>query len=98
MEPERHPRRAYDKDGTILPPATVASTKAHGMTSITATCHSPVCHRSADVGLDGFPDDMAIPDIAPLLKCSACGGKRITVMTNMREWYATCRARKLGVP
>jgi hypothetical protein len=98
MSSERHPRRAYDKDGTMLPPATVASTKAHGMTSITATCHSLDCHRSAGVSLDTFPDDMAIPDIAPLLKCSACGGKRITVMTNMREWYAHCRARKLGVP
>ncbi len=85
MTDERHPRRAYDKDGTMLQPATVASTRAHGMTSITATCHSPGCHRSADVSLDGFPDDMAIPDIAPLLKCSACGGKRITVMTSMRE-------------
>ncbi len=98
MEPERHPRRAYDKDSTMLQRATVASTKAHGMTSITATCHSPGCHRSGDVSLDGLPNDMAIPDIAPLLKCSACGGKRITVMTNMREYYAICRARKLGVP
>jgi hypothetical protein len=98
MKDGRSPRRAYDKDGTILPPATVASTKAHGMTSITATCHSPGCHRSGDVSLDGFPDDMAIPAIAPLLKCSACGGKRITVMTNMREYYAIARARKLGVP
>ncbi len=82
----------------MLSPATLASTRAQGMTSITATCHTPGCHRSADVSLDGFPDDMAIPDIAPLLKCSACGGKRITVMTNMREWYALCRARKLAVP
>jgi hypothetical protein len=98
MSSERHPRRAYDKDGTMLPPATVASTKAHGMTSITATCHSLDCHRSAGVSLDGFPDDMAIPDIAPLLKCSACGGKRITVMTNVREYYAIARARRLGVP
>jgi hypothetical protein len=98
MAGERHPRRAYDKDGTMLQPATVASTKAQGMASITATCHSPGCHRSGDVSLDGFPDDMAIPDITPLLKCSACGVKRITVMTNMREWYAICRARKLGVP
>jgi hypothetical protein len=64
----------------------------------TSNCHSPGCHRSGDASLDGFPDDMAIPDIAPLLKCSACGGKRITVMTNMREYYAICRARKLGVP
>jgi hypothetical protein len=98
MKPERHPRRACDKDGTMLQPATVASTKAHGMTSITAFCHTPGCYRSADVSRDGFPNDMAIPDIGPLLKCSACGGKQITVMTNMREWYAICRARKLGVP
>jgi hypothetical protein len=35
---------------------------------------------------------------APLLKYSACGGKRITVMMNMREYYAIARARKLGVP
>ncbi len=82
----------------MLQPATVASTKAHSMTSITATCHTPGCHRSADVPLGSFPDDTAIPDIAPLLKCSACGGKRITVMMNMREWYAICRARKFGVP
>ncbi len=82
----------------MLPPATVASERAPGLTSITAFCHSPGYHRSADVSLDGFPDDVPIPDIAPRLKCSACGGKRITVMTNMREWYAICRTRKLGVP
>jgi hypothetical protein len=41
---------------------------------------------------------MAIPALAPLLKCSACGGKRITVMMNMREYYAIARARRLGVP
>ncbi len=98
MKPGRNPQRAYDNDGKILPPATVATTRAHGMTSITAACHAAGCHRSADVSLDGFPNDMAIPDIAPLLKCSACGGKRITVMTNMREWYALCRAQRLRVP
>ncbi len=68
------------------------------MTSITATCHTPGCHRSTDVSLDGFSADIPIPDIAPLLKCWACGGKRITVMMNMREYYAIARARRLGVP
>jgi hypothetical protein len=46
---------------------------------------------------DYLPDQLPIPDIAPLLKCSNCGNRRVTVMTNMHEFYALCRARGIGV-
>jgi hypothetical protein len=49
------------------------------------------------VPFDYFPEELPIPDIAPLLKCSKCDGRRVTVMTNMQEFYALCRARGIGV-
>ena len=55
MDNERHSRRAYNPDGTMIPPGTVASERRHGLTSITAFCHAPGCYRSADVSLDLFP-------------------------------------------
>ena len=77
---------------------TFASQRAHRLKAIIVFCHSTGCRRSDAICFDASSNRIVIPDIAPLLKCSACGGKRITVMTNMREYYAICRARKLGVP
>ena len=78
-----NPRRAYDKDGNEIEPATVASTRAHGYRTVVAFCDP--CGHDAVVSLDLFPDDLPIPDIALKVRCSACGSKRIMVHINVSE-------------
>jgi hypothetical protein len=83
-EPGPNPRRAYDKDGHEIPPATVASTRAMGIRAVTAFCDP--CGHYAVVPLDRFPDALAIPDIALRVRCSACGSKRIVVHLDMTDF------------
>jgi hypothetical protein len=75
----------------------VRSQRTQGLTSVLAFCHTKGCHHSGAVPFDYFPDELPIPEIAPLLKCSKCGNRRVTVMTNMHEFYALCRAHGIGV-
>ncbi|MEN3238305.1 hypothetical protein PUR29_33190 [Methylobacterium ajmalii] len=81
MRRGRNPRRAYDEDGREIAPPSVGSARAQGETTISAHCHD-CCHH-AIVSTDRFPIDMPIPDIAPRLRCSACGSKHIGVMMDM---------------
>lgn len=65
------PRRAYDQNGNEIPPATVASTKAQGMTTVFAFCNE--CGHDAVVPFKGWPEETPIPDMALKLRCSKCG-------------------------
>jgi hypothetical protein len=53
---------------------TFASQRAHRLKAIIVFCHSTGCRRSDAICFDAFSNRIVIPDIAPLLKCSACGG------------------------
>jgi hypothetical protein len=83
----RNPRRAYDQDGNEIPPATVASTRAHGMSSVAAFCEAQGCGHDAVISLEGWPEATAIPDMALRLQCSRCGSRNIKMMLNVRELY-----------
>jgi hypothetical protein len=85
----RNPRRAYDRDGKEIPPATVASTRALGMTTVTAFCEAQVCWRDAVIPLEGWAEATPIPDMALRLRCSQCGSQDIKIMLNVHELYAT---------
>jgi hypothetical protein len=85
--PPRNPRRAYNEDGSEIPPATVASTKAQGMSTVSAFCQANGCDHDAVVLLDGWPDQTPIPDMALKLRCSKCGGRQIKMMINVEELY-----------
>jgi hypothetical protein len=85
MRPRRNPRRAYDKDGNDIPPATIAHLKADGCRTVEASCDD--CRHEAIVDVSGFPDDFPVPDVALKFRCSVCGSRRIRVMRNMLEHY-----------
>ena len=87
MRAPHNPRRAYDRDGNEVLPATVASTRALGMTTVTEFCEAKDCWRDAVIPLEGWPEATPIPDIALRLRCSKCGSRKIPMMLNMWEMY-----------
>ncbi len=87
MRAPRSPRRAYDQDGNEIPPATVASTRALGMTTVTAFCDAQDRYHHAIVLLEGWPEATPVPDMALRLRCSKCGSRKIRMMLNVCEMY-----------
>ncbi len=88
MRAPRNPRRAYDQDGNEIPPATVASTRALGMTTVTAFCEARDCEHHAIVPLERWPKALPIPDMALRLRCSKCGSHKIRMILNLNDPYA----------
>jgi hypothetical protein len=85
----RNPRRAYGKDGTEIPPATIADIRALGVRSVEATCQK--CgHEAIDVA--DAPDDLPAPDVALRLRCSSCGSRDARTMMSMAQYYKALRA------
>lgn len=85
MTPARNPRRAYNKDGSMVQPATVGGERARGYQRAEIWCND--CHRHAEVSLDGLPDDLPIPDICLRYRCSKCGGKNLMSRGSIDEHY-----------
>lgn len=56
----RNPRRAYDKDGSTMQPATVGGERARGYQRAEIWCND--CCRHAEVSMEGLPDDRPDPD------------------------------------
>ena len=96
-KPPRNPRRAYNEDGSEIPPATVASTKAQGMSTVAVFCQAHGCDHDAVVPLNGWPDQTPIPDIALKLRCSKCGSRSIKVTLNVVEMYMRTEGTEFGV-
>jgi hypothetical protein len=84
----RNSRRAYNEDGSEIPPASVASTKAQGMRTVSAFCQANGCEHDAVAPLDGWPEETPIPDMSLKLRCSKCGSRSIKVMLNVVELYS----------
>ena len=87
-----NPRRAYDKDGREIAPATVHSLRADGYTRAEVWCND--CTRHAEVSLDGLPEELPVPDICQRYRCSVCGGKNLTSRGSISEMYRAVSARK----
>lgn len=81
---KRNPRRAYDKDGRAIQPATVASQLVLGRKNVEIYCNSCGRHRGG-IDVSELPPETPIPDICLHYRCSACGSKNL-----MRS----CSARK----
>jgi hypothetical protein len=91
MRPRRNPRRAYDKDGDEIPPATIAHLKADKCRTVAAFCDD--CRHEGIVDVSGFPGDSPVPDVALKIRCSVCGSKQVRVMMNMLEFYKAIEQR-----
>jgi hypothetical protein len=85
MTRPRNRRRAYDKDGNEIRPATITHLKADGCRTVAAFCDD--CRHEGIVDVSAFPDDFPVPDVALKLRCSSCGSKQIRVMRSMLEYY-----------
>lgn len=73
----KNPRRAYDQDGNEIAPMTLAIMRDHDARSVEAICEMHSCGHEASVNVDGWPDDMPVPDVGLKLRCSRCGGRNI---------------------
>lgn len=56
MTQGRNPRRAYNKDGSMVQPATVGGERDRGYRLAEIWCND--CRHHAEVSLDGLPDDL----------------------------------------
>jgi hypothetical protein len=84
----RNPRRAYDGEGTEIPPMTLGNMRAHGIRSIDAYCQSTGCGHEATIAVDGLPNDLPVPDVGLRLRCSRCGSRSIHTRPNWAELKA----------
>jgi len=85
MRSDRNPRRAYNADGSMAQPATVASHRKNGGHRADIWCND--CNHHAEVSTDGMPDDLPIPDICLRYRCSKCGSKNLQSRPSMAEHY-----------
>jgi hypothetical protein len=85
----RNPRRACDQDGNEIPPMVLSNMRSEGVRSVMATCNSIGCGHESIFNADSWPDDMPVPDVALKLRCSECGGRRISTMPDWSEssWH-----------
>ncbi|KRE08153.1 hypothetical protein ASE61_00615 [Bosea sp. Root670] len=92
---KRNPRRAYNKDGSEIQPATVASHMALGRRRIEIYCNE--CHHHAN-GIDasGLPPETPIPDICLRYRCSVCGSKNLMSRGDTHEHYELIEAARKG--
>lgn len=80
---ERNPRRAYDKDGSMIRPATVGSGRRFGHVRAEIWCND--CLHHAEISMEGLPDDLPIPDICLSYRCSKCGCKNLMSRGSIHE-------------
>lgn len=90
---KRNPRRAYDKDGRELQPATVASQLAFGRKNVEVFCIGCGHHRGG-IDVSELPPETAIPDICLRYRCSVCGSKNLMSRPDVREVSAAIDARR----
>lgn len=81
----RNPRRAYEKDGRMIQPATVGSQRALGLHRAEIWCHDCVKYR--EVTTDDLPAELPIPDICLAHICHLCGGRNLMSRGSVHEHY-----------
>ena len=74
--PGRNPRRAYDHEGREIPPMTLASMRARGVTHVFAACEAHGCRHEGTVDVSSLPDELPVPDVALKMRCSAWAARK----------------------
>ena len=67
---------------------TLGNMRLHGVRIVAVHCNAPYCHHSADVDVDGMPDEMAVLFLARRFRCSRCGSKQVSARP---AWHTTLR-------
>lgn len=92
---KRNPRRAYDRDGREIQPATVGSHLALGRRKIEIFCND--CRRYGNgIDVSDLPPETPIPDICLRYRCSVCGSKNLISRGDTHEHYALIDAARKG--
>ena len=55
------------------PPVTLGHLRSHGCRRLLIYCSTGVCHHSAVVDADLWPDETALRDLSPKAVCTKCG-------------------------
>lgn len=55
---------------------TLANMRQNGVRAVSATCEA--CGHKADVVVDALPETITVPKAGQRLRCSRCGGKRVS--------------------
>lgn len=92
---KRNPRRAYDKDGREIQPATVASQMMLGRHQVEIYCNA--CrHYRGGIDVSDLPPETPIPDICLRYRCSVCGSKNLMSRGDTHEHYELIDAARKG--
>jgi ribosomal protein L44E len=92
---KRNPRRAYNKDGSEIQPATVASHLTLGRRKIEIFCND--CrHYGNGFDVSDLPPETPIPDVCLRYRCSVCGSKNLISRGDTHEHYALIDAARKG--
>jgi hypothetical protein len=62
----------WAKSAKPCPPVTVGHMHAHGVRRLLIYCSTGLCHHSATVDADRWPDDTAVRDLCPKAVCTRC--------------------------
>lgn len=90
---KRNPRRAYDRDGREIQPATVASQLALGRRQIEIYCNACGRHRHG-IDISALPPETPIPDVCLRYVCSRCGSKNLMSRGDTHEHYEQIDAHR----
>jgi hypothetical protein len=69
---------------------TLGNMRANGVRMVAVYCNAPYCHHSADVDVDGMPDELAMLFLARKFRCSRCGSKQVSARP---AWHTSLRPR-----
>jgi hypothetical protein len=92
----RNPRRAYNAEGQVITPVTIACMRAEGTTWVTAYCETPGCSHEGRIDVTDWPGEVYVPDIGLFLRCTACGSRNGARIMPDRQWVPGMGKPPLG--
>ena len=72
-DPHDDPPARRRKEPYRGPPVTLGHIRSHGVRRLLIYCSTGLCHRSAIIDVDGWPDDTVLLDLDRRAVCIKCG-------------------------
>jgi hypothetical protein len=73
LDPHDAPRAKQRPEPYRGQPVTLGHMRAHGVRRLLIYCSTGLCHHSATIEADRWPDDTAVRDLCPKAVCTKCG-------------------------
>ena len=70
------PDERHVRSKPSFPPMTLRNMRENGVRMVTATCAD--CGHSVDINVDSLPETVHVRAVGQRLRCSGCGGKKIS--------------------